>query len=174
MSEEVKLPRMAKPNTKPSVGSLNMEHFDGNFYWNLITIKNNKPVASGGIASKDMYEKIINLYLKYSKARLMKSALELDGTGQLHFHGIVVSHKKTNGCHFMPHMRKSLPGSDSYTVYNNEINTQAHLDNSNRYLNKEDQSTVLLRYGALIAETQFTLPNVEPKVKKEIIIDFMD
>lgn len=174
-----KAPRMPKANL--AVESQKPEVFNGLLYWNLGTIKLNKTLEFGGVASPSKYQEITALYSDYTKSKILKQAYELDSNGQLHLHFISVSHKKVNCNYFIRYMRQKVENTASYTFYLNSILTQLHLSNAHRYLDKEDQLTVIERYNNLVLDIQSVLPNEEPEdlgpdepIPSNFIVDFID
>lgn len=168
------------PKANLAVDSQKLEVFNGNLYWNLGTIKLNKPLDSGGVASPSKYKTILEFFKTYSKSRILKQAFEIDSNGQLHFHFISISHKKTNCNYFLPYMRRNISDSESYTFYLNNILTQLHHKHAINYLDKEDQSTVFERYNNLVLDINSVLPN-EPDdlgpdepIPSNFIVDFID
>jgi len=72
--------QMPKANLAGDSRKLDLS-FNGNLIYNMITLKLNVLVENGGVASRDKYEKIFNMYLKYSSSKPIKTAYEIDGHG---------------------------------------------------------------------------------------------
>jgi len=137
-------------------------HFNGNYYNYIATVKLNKPLPA--VASRRLYESILEKFLIYSKCNKIVEAYELDSGGQLHLHFTCSSHKKTSWKNFSDYLHKYNPELKSYHFHLKEILTQAHWDYVNTiYLEKDDQKTIHQRYALLLSETASVLPNEDPE-----------
>lgn len=127
---------------------LDGDNYQPDFYYYLITIKNNKsPETIGGFDTFREFGELMHKILILTKSAEIKSAFELDSKNQLHEHVVVYSKKIINPIWLNKYIKADMPYFKSWMINVSFIKDGYHLQNSINYLDSSKSDFFLAKYN---------------------------
>lgn len=123
-------------------------NYQPNFYYYMITLKNNaNPTTERGFTLVRTLDELMVKIMRLTKSAEIKSAYELDTHQQLHVHTLVYTKKVINPIWLNKYIKRDNPEYSSYMINTQLIQDGYHLQNCERYLDPEQNETVIAKYN---------------------------
>lgn len=123
--------------------------YNDNFYYYLITLKNNKaPNTPAGWTQPTEYTYIMAEILAVTKSEELKCALELDTNSQLHLHSLIYTKKKLNPIWLNKYIKNYYKNTESWMINTQIIATSQHYNHAWLYL--DSNLNVMPQYNSII------------------------